>query len=475
MAELQFFEPGKTFYDSFRQSRGNSLAGLAMNSQGEQRQSALAQLAGIDAGAAASMKKGLDDQDRAELAEFSNVILTVPDELKPQVYAKGVQRFGSKFRDLGIEPPADYTQAMPLFQQFAGGGKDQGFTGAPILIDTPEGPRYARYNAQGITATDYAPADNYKMFSDPQTGEVSGYGSRTNRLVPTAAGGQAQAPSLDAGDPMQPHLDRINSTVQAMKEANMPVEQINAWADNAFAKAQQQVSSTGVTTQQAPQQARVSVKPVEQKVEIWGEAKPVIKNGRQVMLEKSNLGNERERPDLSPPVAATQSLDATKAKEQRAALRQDAINFAAAWLGKSPEEVSGMSPDAIRKAMKETDRLTAGPIAGSIWGMGKVANSDLEAYSSSAAAKVARINNPSGPVTEGDFRAAEKGIFSATKPKEVNADLVYQALTGGGSAPQQQPTAAGGQPVQIRTADDYNQLPSGAQYLDPNGKLRVKK
>lgn len=119
------------------------------------------------------------------------------------------------------------------------------------------------------------------------------------------------------------------------------------------------------------------------------------------------------------------------------ALRQDAINFAAAYIGKSPEEVAKMTPDQVREAVAADPRLSAGPVVGRIPGMAMTKNADLDAYTSSAAAKIARINNPTGTVTNADFIAAEKSAFSATKPAKVNADLIYQALTGGEAAPAQ--------------------------------------
>lgn len=119
MAELMHFQPGKTFYDAYQGARGNTLAQMAFNSQGEERQSALGKLAGLNPDAAYKLKADFDDQDRADLAEFTNVFMNLPEDLKPPAYSKGVQRFGHKFRAMGIEPPTDYKQAMPLFEQIA--------------------------------------------------------------------------------------------------------------------------------------------------------------------------------------------------------------------------------------------------------------------------------------------------------------------------------------------------------------------
>jgi len=160
---------------------------------------------------------------------------------------------------------------------------------------------------------------------------------------------------------------------------------------------------------------------------------------------------DAERLRLAQEEAARKAAEAAKnaasQENQPSALRQDAINFAAAYIGKSPEDVAKMTPEQIRTAVASGGRWMTGPVMGRIPGAGATFNADLDAYSSSAAAKQARINNPTGTVTNADFIAAEKGVFSATKPPEVNADLIYQTLTGGaGAAPQApaQPDATGG-------------------------------
>lgn len=128
------------------------------------------------------------------------------------------------------------------------------------------------------------------------------------------------------------------------------------------------------------------------------------------------------------------------------ALADDAYDFAAAYLGKTPEQVRLMTPEQIRTEVAKGGRLTAGPLVGRLPGANILANSDLDAYTSSAAGRQARINNPSGPVTDADFKAAERSVFSSTKPASVNADLIYRALmrgagsqAGGAPAPSAEP------------------------------------
>lgn len=134
------------------------------------------------------------------------------------------------------------------------------------------------------------------------------------------------------------------------------------------------------------------------------------------------------------------------------AMQQDALNFAAAYIGKSPEDVAKMTPEQIRTEVVKGGRVMAGPIAGKIPGAGLIFNADLEAYANSAAGKQARLNNPTGPVSNADFDTARKSVFSPEKPAEVNADLIYQALTRGRgqSAPAPAESEIGNQPQRIR-------------------------
>ena len=141
--------------------------------------------------------------------------------------------------------------------------------------------------------------------------------------------------------------------------------------------------------------------------------------------------------------SAGQKMSSDELKQAFAgkALADDAYDFAAAYLGKTPEQVRLMTPEQIRTEVAKGGRLTAGPLVGRLPGANILANSDLDAYTSSAAGRQARINNPSGPVTDADFKAAERSVFSSTKPASVNADLIYRALMRGAGS------QAGGAPA----------------------------
>lgn len=153
-------------------------------------------------------------------------------------------------------------------------------------------------------------------------------------------------------------------------------------------------------------------------------------------------------------VAAKMSGDEAKQTFAGRALAEDAYDFAAAYLGKTPEEVRQMTAKSIRTAVADGGRFSAGPVIGRLPGIGVLANSDLDAYTSSASGRQARINNPTGPVTDADFKAAERSVFSSTKPAGVNADLIYRALMRG--APEATPVGGS------RIVDVAGAAPAGA-------------
>jgi hypothetical protein len=168
---------------------------------------------------------------------------------------------------------------------------------------------------------------------------------------------------------------------------------------------------------------------------------------------------------------ATANADATKTSAQQSALAQDAYAYAAADTGVDAAVLRQMKPEQVRdlisgkavehggKRYNRQSRWATGPIAGRIPGMGYLANADLEAYRNASAGKQARINNPTGPVTNADFDIGAKSVWGPDKPDSVNAQLVYDALArmaaqgasvapAGPAAPQRQQKAKEGDVIE---------------------------
>lgn len=423
MTELMHFQPGKALYDAYQQGRGNYLAGQAFNSQGDQRQSALGQLAGLNPDKAMALKADFDEQDKADFTEFSNVILNAPEDLKPQIYAKGVQRFGHKIRALGVEPPTDYRQALPLFEQLAKatGGQNTGvqstfISGGKLNYLTRDG----RAVDTGKTVD-----DTYKEIIDPVTGQVSGYAKRGNYLAPAGTGG-ATPPPQDAGDPMNPVHERINYTVKAMKDAGVPVEQINAWADNAFAAAQKELSANGVTVQGSappPQQARINPKPTAEPAPKTAVA--YDKDGNMIIVDAS-------KPGIVPGAVrpGSQMSGAQIAKRQDAARKEKAALDAA---NQQTDDTVRIIDDLTSSGLEGTVGAFGflSNIPGTDWADKKAKITTLTARAAFGALQEMRQNSPTGGALGGIavqelllLQNAQTQLERAQSPEAFKAALI---------------------------------------------------
>lgn len=465
MTELMHFQPGKALYDAYQQGRGNYLAGQAFNSQGDQRQSALGQLAGLNPDKAMALKADFDEQDKADFTEFSNVILNAPEELKPQIYAKGVQRFGHKIRALGVEPPTDYRQALPLFQQLsqAAGGKPKARS-SHILADGT----IAFMDEYGnLTKTGEKASNTYGFQTDAE-GNVYAQDKRGGTVAPAPMGSVQQGmPQVQAGaDPMAGGLDRINQGVQVLKSNGVPVEKINEWADNEFAKLQGSVQQ-GVV-EQAPAQARVAVKPdapkgytrvmTPQEVAAAG-----LPQGTSAQVnEATGAISVLNKPAVEPKkqvdaniVKQAAQLPALMRRVQRVMDASKNLGFLGVDGGKLDQYALywSESRSELESAVGQL-RATLLPFV-RVPGVGS--QSDLEARLDGL-----QYPDASQPPAVRARNIAELQKFIADLSRVYSA--VIKGEQGGGQAP-----------VQVRNADDYNRLPPGTQYIDPTGKQRVKK
>jgi hypothetical protein len=143
-------------------------------------------------------------------------------------------------------------------------------------------------------------------------------------------------------------------------------------------------------------------------------------------------------------VQAPQSADPVQARADRevgaaqAGLANEALNFAADFTGRSVDELRALSPDQLEKVITEGGRFMTGPVFGRVLGADSLFNSDLVASTESAAARQARINNPTGPIANADMDAARRQVWAPERPAEVNARLIRRAVEsarGGAAAP----------------------------------------
>lgn len=187
---------------------------------------------------------------------------------------------------------------------------------------------------------------------------------------------------------------------------------------------------------------------------------------------------------LAKPAKAEEGADGGMNPRQKAGtdLRAEAFaNYASQLTGTPVAELRGMSREDLQAhIIKNGKRTVQGGIARMISGIPfvgdgivKLANPDLQPYANQAASGQAMVNNPSGPITGADQNAAQTQMPSAEMPLEVQAEMLARgiATANAASAP------AGNQPrVPIpQTQADYDALPSGAEYIDPDDGKRYRK
>ena len=228
--------------NSYKQSRLGTLAKLAYE-QPDRRQSALGEMYGLNPQMAGSMKQEFDEQDKADLTNFSRTVYGVykTDQKTAQsMYQGAVGRWGGKFRAMGIEPPQDVAQALPFFEQMAG------VQGA----GTPSDVQSFNYFTQGLGADDITEARRIKlglepkasaggitptqngglMYKDPSNGKVylmnPGDTDWTEYRIPSAP---KPSGTITNGEAAPVTLEEVEAAGEAMRRQNVPAEQINAW------------------------------------------------------------------------------------------------------------------------------------------------------------------------------------------------------------------------------------------------------
>lgn len=492
MAELMYPDIGGNALNAFlqgkkdrKQSRLAELASQAYSAPSDQQQQLIGQAIGLDPTAGFGLDKSLGDsrqQQLGELAQAAGVFVSAPDEQKMAMYPQLAQRA----HQLRMPVPTTYDPRMlPMIEKLANGpGAGQEMKS---LVRGANGNYWAIRNGQFVdTGTPYAPdvavRDQAGVPFDllnKRTGQ-SIYDQPQAQAAPS---GQVQTPAGSVYiDPSIPANER--AAIAANPGQFVPIDQ-GGTAQSGMPTQLPPVVQDGQPPmpqqQSAPQPSggalpppldyqnggqrppmRPAVSPAEQQrldlaAQASRRADEASKRAAEIASRGAAPAGQRFRADgsLEDIPGARQPAAATGAETQKQAvyaknMAEDALAFAASFTGLPIDQLRAMSPEQVREAMISHDRMTAGPVMGSLPGMGKFANADLEAYSNSAAGKQARINNPTGPVTNADFEVARKSVFSSDKPRKVNADLIYEALVRARNAGtvKPQPAAPSGWSIQ---------------------------
>lgn len=357
----------------------------------------------------------------------------------------------------GKEPPPQWDPAMEpaLYQAIAATGGEPDVkgvvtSGGQTLINP--------HNGAVMYRNPYAP----KLIPNVPMGQGTAAGvfdANTEELRP-AVGGIPRGGQQ--GDPMQPLLDQANAAIRM----GAPEDKVRAWLMEQAQAAGLQPQPAGQdvpaggnqlqTTQAvvpgpgaAPAQFGIGTPagPKPQN-ETWNQ--PVDEtgpDGKPIRVQYSNTG-ERRVVEGAAPIAKPNAGAAKKSDEQikvalyTKGLADDAYAYAAAATGRTQDELRQMTPEQVAALVAQGSRWSSGPVVGRIPGMNPLANADLSAYANSASGKMARMNNPTGPVSNADFEIAAKSVWGPDKPDDVNAQLILNALqreqamqAGGAAAP----------------------------------------
>ncbi|SDQ41974.1 D-Ala-D-Ala carboxypeptidase family metallohydrolase [Pseudoxanthomonas sp. CF125] len=238
MAELQFpsilgaFQQGNRFgteqrllrQDEQKESSFNKLASLAYGSQGQERQSALGQLAGIDAGKTLDLEKGLQGSDDARtksLVNAAKLLTTAPEQQRAHLY----QQMKPDLARLGLQLPEQYDETVAqTAQAITQAYSNQAGTGVQSTYIDDKGQRIAILR-DGSTQVLGNNAPNNQII-DTGNG-FFGVNKGNLQAAPVQVGGQ-QAPASQ-GDPQASQQNRgpgsldINADLQQFASLGIPV------------------------------------------------------------------------------------------------------------------------------------------------------------------------------------------------------------------------------------------------------------
>lgn len=180
-----------------------------------------------------------------------------------------------------------------------------------------------------------------------------------------------------------------------------------------------------------------------------------------------------------------------------AGVQRNLIGYAAALTGKSTDEIKQLSTDQIAKLVADHGGRTAqgalarftenvplpfvGDFLSKVGRTGnQAANADIVGYSNGAGAAFAGFENPSGPITDADRTSATLQMPNYLDPPQVQAQKIsnFLEMTGYQARPRAVPAGTLNNlanPPRVTNAAEYNALPSGAQYVTPDGSVRRKK
>jgi hypothetical protein len=193
-----------------------------------------------------------------------------------------------------------------------------------------------------------------------------------------------------------------------------------------------------------------------------------MKNGKLVMMQRSNFGAERERPDLAP-VPSSESTKPPAENELASKGYYDRVIASENELKKLGQE--GFAPNV-------SDFYTAGQGLLLNWAAGPKGQVWRQQQEDWVRAKLRNESGASIPTDEMD-----REIKTYFPQPGDSKDVIASKERSRAMAAQQLRTMAGkaihngqgGAPVKVNSKQQYDALPSGTRYIGPDGHEAVKK
>jgi hypothetical protein len=379
---LGAFFSGDSGQGGYNAAYGKSaLAKLYTSQDPAEQQMAAEGLARVDPESAGKWQQEQTALRQEGLKRKATMIANAPPAQRGQLYSAVLP----DIRKDWAEAPEQYTPELDQMvtawaQSVTGGGNKDKYSGAPFVVMENNKPVYYRYGPGGVEATGLSAPDQYQLIEGrdgyyrvptKRPGDASavdvgqGDGASTPTPAPTTApvgsGGVVfQDDVQGAAQRTQNIMTQVRQEIAALVAQGVPVDQATSQVTQKYAQSRGlSMPSSGQSAppvnQPAPPpvatggEARLEGKPIEQKVETWSQPTSVIKNGKPVMIQTSNQGNERERPDLAP-------ADSTKAPTQ------DQSNAAGFYsrMQQSERIISQIEAEGYSPAANKGDFFSAG-------------------------------------------------------------------------------------------------------------------
>lgn len=444
-------DDGKSGYNAgYRKS---ALAELYQSQDPMKQQEALNGLARVDPEAAGGWQR----DNQAAVQQHAKLLVALGKDnpvavqawetrVKPEL----VRMYGEQAAALTLE------EAMPYAEQIAG----QGLGGQRVHSQYMGADGKMRVIMSDGTEKEmgaYNP--KYKMNVDA-FGNVFGFNSVDNSLAPTAAapiGGsqQGQSPQMTEGD-LTTYLNALNAKSQELRAAGVPLEQINAWAD-------EQVASLPKVFSANPTQAKVGVKPEAPKDPKTAVVYDADGNASVVDVSKPGPIAGAVRPGSQLSAKDKQKLETMKRKEF------NLVNSNAAKINETVRIIDELLGSGALGGVTGIGAVGS-KIPGTKWADAAAKLETLRAKSAFGALSEMRANSPTGgalgSVTERELsllQNAETQLSQAQSPEAFAKALteykrillesqkrMVEGVQGFYANESQAPSAPAGEPQRIR-------------------------